>query len=115
MKYTDKYFKFPIRVYDGFSVQKAMLIEDKKLMENPEAAEKPEVPDWVLGYAKVPVEQILCWVDYFSEGRETSDVAQKGFDLTLIETRNLGKFECVWVRTKFEDELNKFCEKSGII
>jgi len=115
MKYTDKWFKFPIRVYDGFSVHKALLIEDKKMMEDPESIEKPETPDWVMGYAKVPVDQILGWVDYFSEGRETSDVAKEGFDLTLIETKSLGKFECLWLRAKFEEELDRFCEKRGII
>ena len=111
MKYTDKWFKFPVRIYDGFSVHKAILIEDKKLAENLEDIDKPEVPDWVMGYARIPISEITSWVDYYSEGRETSDVAKEGFDLTLVETKNLGKFECVWKRDRFEEELNKYAEK----
>lgn len=111
MKYTDKWFKIPVRIYDGFSVHKAILIEDKKFAENPEDIDKPEVPDWVRGWAMIPKEEITSWVDYYSEGRETSDVAKEGFDLTLVETKNLGKFECVWKREKFEEELNKYAEK----
>lgn len=110
MKFTDRWFKIPVRVYDGFSVHKAIMLEDKKLFENPEEIEKPEIPDWVKGYARIPLEEITSWIDYYSEGRETSEVATEGFDLTLVETKNLGKFECTWKRDKFEEELNKYAD-----
>lgn len=112
MKYTDRWFKFPVKIYDGFSVHKAIMIEDKKLQDNPEDIDKPEIPDWVMGYARIPVNEIQCWIDYYSEGRETSEVAEEGFDLTMVETKNLGKFECLWKREKFEKELDDYYEKS---
>lgn len=112
MTYTDRYFKFPVKIYDGFSVQKAIMIEDKKFNDNPESIDKPELPDWVVGYARIPLKEIQCWIDYFSEGRETSEVAKEGFDLTMVETKSLGKFECMWKREKFEEELNKFYKET---
>ncbi len=112
MKYTDKWFKFPVRIYDGFSVHKAILIEDKKLSDNPEEVERPEEVDWVQGFARIPLYEIASWIDYYSEGRETSDVANEGFDLTMVETKTLGKYECVWKRQKFEEELNKFYDET---
>lgn len=111
MKYTERFFRFPVRIYDGFSVHKAILVEEKKLNESPENVDRPETPDWVMGYARIPSSEIRYWMDYYSEGRETGDVAKEGFDLTLVETRNLGKFECTWKRERFEEELNNFYEK----
>lgn len=112
MRYTDRWFKFPVRIYDGFSVQKAIMVEEKKFSEDPEAIDRPETPDWVTGFVRIPLNEVECWIDYYSEGRETSEVATEGFDLTMIETKNLGKFECVWKRQKFEEELNKFYEET---
>lgn len=112
MKYTDKWFKFPVRIYDGFSVTKAIMVEDKKFQDNPGDAE-PEIPDWVEGYARIPLEQITSWIDFYSEGRETAEVAKEGFDLTMVETRTLGKFECTWKREKFEKELDNFYERTN--
>ncbi len=111
MKYTERYFKIPVRIYDGFSVHKAIVIEEKKLSDNPENIDRPETPDWVMGYARIPVSEIRYWMDYYTEGRETGNVADEGFDLTLVETKNLGKFECCWERKEFEKRLDEFYDK----
>lgn len=113
MKYTEKFFKFPIRVYDGFSLSKAMVKEEKKFeTQDVDTIEGPEQVDWALGWVKLPYKQIVSWMDYFSEGRSTGEVAETGFDMTMIYTRDLGNFESTWKRSKFEEEINKFYENN---
>jgi len=65
-----------------------------------------------MGWARIPMSEIRSWMDYYTEGRLTGEVAKEGFDLTLVETKNLGKFECCWERKEFEQKLNEFYDKA---
>lgn len=117
VKYSEKFFKFPIRVYDEFSLVKAMVKEDRNFSEakDPDEIDGPEKGDWVMGFARVPYKEILGWVDHFEEGTNVKDVHEKGFDMTMVLTRTMGRFECIWKREKFESKLNEFVEKNRII
>jgi hypothetical protein len=105
MKFTDRFFEFPIKIYDGFSLKKAM--------EQEEALDAPVDADWVRGYIKIPAAAItdIYWYDVFSKGRTVEEIADKGFDATAIVHPDLGEFECTWRREKFENELNSFVER----
>lgn len=111
-KFTDDFFSFPIKVYDGFSLKKAMEEEDKTSTDSP-------VPiDWVTGWVKIPVKDLykMIWHDGFSRERSVKEVAEGGFDLTIVISDVWGEFVCTWGRKKFEDRVNEFMEKrqSGI-
>jgi hypothetical protein len=106
-KFTDDFFGFPIKIYDGFSLKKALEEEDKEGVDGP-------VPiDWIVGQVKLPAKDLhkLMWHDGFSRDRIVSDVAENGFDVTIVVSDIHGEFMCTWPRKKFEDKLNEFMEK----
>ena len=106
-KFTDDYFGFPIKIYDGFSFKKALEEEDKEGVDGP-------VPiDWVMGHVKLPAKDLhkLMWHDGFSRDRPVSEVAEHGFDLTIVVCEPHGEFICTWPRKKFEEKLNEFYDK----
>jgi hypothetical protein len=103
MNFTEKYFKFPTRIYDGYSLKKAEEIE--------RTTEEPVEAEWVRGFISVKAEDILGWYDSYSKSRTPEQVTKEGFDFTVIETRSLGPVSCNWKREKFEEELNKFFDR----
>lgn len=96
MKHTDKFFLFPIKVYN----------ESFK-------DDEPEDTDWVLGYARLPLGELydITWFDCYTKGKEVADVSKKGPDLTQIYSERFGRYICLWDRKKFESKLNDYIEK----
>lgn len=107
MKFTDGLFKFPVKVYDTFSIIKNIKEEQEKFDE----LERPLMDDWVRGYIAIPINDIKGYGDAFSPEFKTGEVAEKGFDLTLVYTDRFGQLECTWKMAKFEEELNAFAAK----
>lgn len=106
-KFTDDFFTFPIKIYDGFSLKKAMEAEDKDTTDEP-------VPiDWVVGWVKLPAKDLhkMMWHEGFSRERKVEEVAEKGFDLTIVISEVWGEFVSTWNKKKFEEKLNEFMEK----
>lgn len=97
MKHTDKYFLFPVKVYN------------EEVMNN----EPPDESDWVLGYARIPLSELydLTWFDCYTKGREAAEVAKKGPDLTQVYSERFGRYICLWDRKKFETKFNDYMEK----
>ena len=106
-KFTDDFFAFPIKVYDGFSLKKAMDEEDKV------GTEAPVPIDWVAGWVRIPVKDLpkMMWHEGFSRERSVKDVAEEGFDLTIVITDSYGEFVSTWPRKKFEAKLDDFMAK----
>lgn len=106
-KFTEEFFSFPIKVYDGFSLKKAMEEEEK------ETAEGPVPIDWVGGWARIPAKDLgrIMWHDGFSRERSVKEVAEQGFDLTIVVSDIHGEFVCTWGRKKFEAKIDEFMEK----
>ena len=104
-KFTDRSFGFPIKIYDGFSLKRAMEIEDN-------TSEQQEA-DWVSGTFKLPCSELedLSWHDGFSRGRSVEDVVAEGFDLTIVFSPIHGELTCTWPRKEFEARLNAFVDK----
>ncbi len=107
MKFTDGMFKFPIKVYDTFSLLKNIKEEQEKFEE----LDRPLADDWVEGWMTMPIGEIKGYVDAFSPEYKTGEVAKKGFDLTLVYTVSFGQLECTWTINRFEKELNSFAER----
>lgn len=94
---SDKLFKIPIKIYHGISIALAEkdMIDYMKDGEGNEEDLRKE-PDWVMGYATLPIDEITAWVDHFSTTEEVADVAKNGFSLTMVYTKTLGEFICIW-------------------
>lgn len=110
MNYTDRWFEFPVRVYDGFEFVKTMIKEEKDFDRDAENAQ-PIESDWVVGIASVLPENILGWSDSFSKMVNVEQVEKEGFDLLIVETKNQGEMMCTWKREKFKKKLNEFMNK----
>lgn len=108
MRFSERFFKFPIRVYDSVSIKRNM----KREMEGTADPDTIEIPDWVEGHAKLPYWCLdnLYYCDTFTLGRQPEDVAKEGFDMTYIGSSEFGEFECVWNMKRFESALNAFTE-----
>lgn len=106
-RFTDKFFAFPIKIYDGFSLKRALEKEEE------EGSDTPEPIDWVSGIARIPKSEvdILSWHDGFSRDRTVEQAATEGFDQTSVITLNYGDFICTWPRKRFEEKLNEFMDK----
>lgn len=114
MKFSEGLFKFPIKVYDTLSVTKAILREDLKFKELSTEEEidnfEEDELDWVRGYARIPINEIKGWTDVFAEGKNVKEVAEEGFEETMVITKTMGNFECLWKMEKFEVEIDRFAE-----
>lgn len=102
MKFTNGMFEFPIRIYDGFSVRRAL-----KREEEIDVAQDME---WAAGYAEIPLDEYNGCRDFFDSGRDVKDVSKGDFDGTLVMTKTLGDFICIWSRNKLKDKLNSFAD-----
>ncbi|HOV34630.1 MAG TPA: hypothetical protein PLS56_01400 [Candidatus Dojkabacteria bacterium] len=102
MKYTDRFFEFPIRVYDRYTAQQA-----QKEEENLNVAMEGE---WIQGLAKIPYKEITVWTDYFDSEKGVEGVRKDGWDATIVWTKNEGIFIASIVKSKFEKLLNNHVE-----
>lgn len=102
MKYTDRFFSFPIRIYDGKTIQ--------DIEEGGEG-------DWIVGVVRMPFEDMRysCWYDGFSRDKGVEEVSEKGFDATIVSNKMHGQFNCIWNRKRFEEKLNEGMEKYNVM
>ncbi len=103
MKYTERYFKFPIRVYDRFSMERAEKQE--------ELTESPTEGEWREGMTAVPFEEITAWNDYFDSAQGPEGVDNEGFTTTIVWTKTQGCFMCTLPRPELEKRMDVYYEK----
>ena len=101
MKYTETLFKMPVMIFDGIE----MLRISKKEIEDDQYVSSPV--QWARGFVRIPVDEIVSWVESWEKGKTIDDVIENGFDSTLVSTRTLGEYICTWKMEKFEAELDK--------
>ena len=108
-KFTDRFFAFPIKIYDGKTVR--FKENDEEFEEEREGEALPILDgDWVMGQVRVSRHEVdnLLWYDGYTGDLNVKDVAEKGFNSTVVMTENFGQFSCMWPRDKFERKLNEF-------
>lgn len=103
MKYTDRFFEFPVRVYDRYTAEKAMKREDDM--------ETPMEGDWIEGLVRINFKEITVWSDYFDSTQGVDGVKKEGWDATIIWTKNEGVFISTLKKSQFEKLLNEHSEK----
>ena len=103
MKYSDRFFKIPVRIYDRFSYLQSL--------EEEKATNQPTEGDWVAGYARIPLREISSWNDYYDSKQGVEGVMQEGFKYTLVFTHNEGTLISIWDRKTFEDKMDEYASK----
>lgn len=97
-KFTDNFFRFPIKSYN-----------EDKWDDEYEKNEK----FWVTGSARIPFEELseVSWWEGLSKGKTVDDYLEKGTDVTIVYSINYGYYVCTWPIKKFEEKLNEFMAK----
>lgn len=114
MNYTDKFFSFPVKVYNNQSIKHLLKQHEEKhkhdeLMgfEGDDDEDDLPEPEWNEGRMTMDYRDIIGWEDAASYSRSAKEVKKQGFDCLLIETKNHGSVLSTWNRQKFEEEINK--------
>lgn len=104
-KFTDRFFVFPIKIYDNASLKRAL---DQEATTG-EVAEA----DWIEGKFRFPAIDLdgITYHESFSRDRQIDAVLREGFDLTSVYSPIHGEMVCTWPMKKFEEKLNDFMDR----
>lgn len=102
MKYSDRFFEFPVRVYENT----ADVDDDAEDIALP-GAERA----WRAGKTSIHHGQITVWSDYFDKEQGIEGVDEDGFIATVVWTKADGVFICTLPKHLFEKRLNKHAEE----
>lgn len=96
MKYTDRFFKFPVRVTDAYVAE--------SLEKSNEKISLPTIDS----YIKLPYSEIEGWQEMYPPETEFDEVSTKGFECTLVFTKKHRDILCSWNVKKFESKLDAY-------
>lgn len=117
MKYTDRFFRFPVRLYLTKDLEKGRddinELEERLGMTFPkdEEAEEEIEPESIIGWEKVFLEDVCGFGTLFSRGKAIVDVKEQGFDCTLVYLKFGKEVGCAWAPELFEQRLNEHAAK----
>lgn len=101
MKYSERFFKFPVRVTDAYL---ADLKEKEAQLSDSRSLDIPTIDSWI----KLPYSEIEGWQEMYPPETAFEDVFSKGFQCTLVFTKSHGDILCSWDFKKFEERLDAF-------
>lgn len=102
MKYTDRFFKIPVRIYDRFSIEQAEELEKMNQI--------PNEGDWVVGWLRIPHTEITNWMDYFDSEQGVQGAVTDGFSTTAVFTKSDGIYLAALPIKEFEEKLNQYAK-----
>jgi len=105
MKYTDNFFKFPIRLYDIVSLQETALAEEKHFEETKEITTLPA--NFAVGYKSLRPNDIKAFGDAYSNESNLELAMEEGFNICVVETFQGDVYECNLKTEEFEGALNE--------
>lgn len=114
MAYTDKFFTFPIRIYDPESIIDIQMEREQAMREGAAPDEIPKMrPNWIVAKQKCLPEDIIAYSETFSEDKNDFEAIERdGFPSCLVYLDGMNDtFMCTWPLKKFEEKLNEFVEK----
>jgi len=112
MAYTDKFFEFPVRVYDGRELMAKMKKEESIIDAGGEIP--IEDSSWVQGLCAILPEDIVGYSESFSIEKNVDAIMKDGVgNLTHIDLRHDRSEVCMWDVKKFKARLNKFMEEKS--
>lgn len=109
MKFTDRFFKFPYKMYTRKDWDNLEKIEERNKDNNIDE-DLPE-PPFSIGTKSVLPDEIIGYETSFSYGKTIDEVNISGPDLTHVVLKNGVGLSCLWSIEEFEKNLNEFVEK----
>lgn len=107
MKYTDKFFKFPVKLFLSKDLESKSELEERLGIE---LRDEDKEPEYVVGWESIEVDDICGYGTIFSRNRTIEQVRDEGFDCTIVYLRYGKEVGCSWAPKKFEEKLNAFYE-----
>ena len=108
MKYSEQFFKFPIKIYSDKDWKKIEQIEKTEDSTGTDMSHMKEEPDAAKGWRYIMIEDILSVSCTFSYFRNINDVKEEGFDLTKVDTRYGLTYVSIWPPEKFIAKMDEF-------
>lgn len=102
MRMTDRFFKFPAKVYDRDQVTDML----QKYSKEGELPTEEETPDWVMGWFRIPYDSIINWSEDTISYKTIDRITKEGFDAVFLKTTS-DNFEVLWDLKTFENKLNE--------
>lgn len=103
----DNFFKFPVKMYDLYSMMNAENQEDKNAQDG---HIEPIQVEFVDGLKVCRPENILSWSQSYHKGQSIEEVTNEGFPITVVnilESLGISQYECIWSLDEFERQLDK--------
>lgn len=108
MKYTDRFFKFPVKLYLTKDIDQRSDLEAKLGIE---LKREDNELDYIIGWESIDIDDICGFGTIFSRNKSLEDVRNDGFDCTVVYLKYGKEIGCSWSPKKFEEKLNQFSEK----
>ena len=102
----ENFFKFPIKMYDLYSMINAENQEDKNAKDG---NIEPIQVEFVDGLKSCRPENILSWTESYHKGQSMEEVMEDGFPITVVnvsEGLGIAQYECLWNLEEFEKQLD---------
>ena len=109
MKYIDTLFKFPVLLYDVVDYER----RTKKEIEDD--VDYNELLPFVIGYIKLPVEEINVYISSWKKGYKVQQISEneKLMSCTTVFTKTMGDFVCSWKLDNFEKKYQEHLDLIG--
>lgn len=108
--YTDKWFSFPVRIYDMEHIMEIQRLREEAIAEGKEPPKME--PDWIAGMQECDPEDISGVGDSVTEDETNfAKLTKEGFMCSTVSIKGLGEYLCTWNREKFKNKLNEFMQK----
>lgn len=109
MKYTEKFFKMPVRMYDVDSMINVAIKEDKAIEKGEQVVSTPV--NFAIGQKAIYTKDIKTYGESYANEHTLEDAISQGFPITVVYTYQGDEYQCSWNLKKFEEELDKFVEE----
>lgn len=105
MKYTDRFFKFPVRMYDVESMIKVAMKEE-------ETGDIDNTPvNFAVGNKAILLKDLKSYGESYANEHTLEDALEHGFPLTTIYTYQGDEYQCPLNLKEFEKLVDKFVEE----
>lgn len=109
MEYTDKFFEFPVKMYDIYDAINAEKEEDK--IETATGKLQKVAIEYIVGVRGLEPDDIKEYNESYGKDDDIEEVRENGFPHTIILTVRGDVYECIWNRKTFKEKLNAFVKK----
>lgn len=110
MKFTDRFFRLPIRFTDEYSIIKI----NEEIQENKKLPDEQPMVNSIDSVYRLPFGEVDGWQEVNPPETKFDDILngeRKGFECTMVYTKTHGDLLCSWNIDKFEKKLDEYHDK----